>query len=74
MHTKSRNIEDLSEQEPGSFEKWFLFGTGRMEKKGAEFKLPCPGLVRINWPLKVAKLRTVADFEREYENEYLSKF
>jgi hypothetical protein len=26
------------------------------------------------WPGKVGKLRTIADFEREYENEYLSKF
>jgi hypothetical protein len=45
-----------------------------MEKRGAEFTFICPGLVRIEWPGKPAVLRTVADFEREYENEYLSKF
>jgi hypothetical protein len=59
---------------PIGFEKWFLFGVRRMEKKGAEFTFLCPGLVRIQRPGKPAVLRTVADFEREYENEYLSKF
>jgi hypothetical protein len=31
------------------------------------------GLVRSQWPGKVAILRTVEDFEREYETNYLSK-
>ena len=58
--------------EPLSFERWFLIGVRRMETKGAEFSFLAPGLVRIEWPGKPAILRTVADFEREYEDEYLS--
>lgn len=58
---------------PVSFEKWFLLGIRRQEKKGAEFTFLCPGLVRISWAGKVPILRTVADFEREYQN-YLSNF
>jgi hypothetical protein len=61
-------------KKPVSFESWFLIGVRRMEKKGAEFTFFYPGMVRIEWPGKPAVLRTVADFEREYENEYLSKF
>jgi hypothetical protein len=59
---------------PVSFESWFLIGVRRMERKGAEFTFLYPGMVRIEWPGKPAVLRTVVDFEREYENEYLSKF
>jgi hypothetical protein len=59
---------------PLSFESWFLVGVRRMEKRGAEFTFLYPGLTRIEWPGKPSVLRTVADFEREYENEYLSKF
>jgi hypothetical protein len=59
---------------PVSFEKWFLLGIRRQEKKGAEFTFLCPGLVRIQWPEQVTMLRTLEDFEREYHNEYLSKF
>ena len=59
---------------PIPFERWFILGIRRMEKRGAEFTFLCPGLVRIQWPEKVAMLRTLADFEREYENEYLPKF
>jgi hypothetical protein len=59
---------------PVSFEKWFLVCLRKCEKRGAEFDFLCPGLVRITWPEKVPMLRTVADFEREYYNEYLSKF
>jgi hypothetical protein len=61
-------------REPLSFEKWFLIGVRRMERKGTEFTFLYPGLVRIEWPGKPAILRTVEDFEREYETEYLSKF
>jgi hypothetical protein len=59
---------------PVSFEKWFLLGIRRQETKGAEFTFLCPGLIRIKWAGKVAMLRTLPDFEREYEDEYLSKF
>jgi len=59
---------------PVSFEKWFLLGIRRQEKKGAEFTFLCPGLIRIQWPGRVAMLRTLQDFKREYETEYLSKF
>jgi hypothetical protein len=59
---------------PVSFEKWFLFGVRRMEKKGADFTFLAPGLVRIQWPGKPVILRTVSDLEREYFSEYLSKF
>jgi hypothetical protein len=60
--------------QPMTFERWFLIGVRRMEKKGAEFTFFCPGLVRIQWPGKPAVLRTVENFRDEYENEYLSKF
>ena len=59
---------------PVDFDKWFLISLRKCEKKGVEFTFLCPGLVRIQWPGKVAMLRTVADFEREYQEEYLSKF
>ena len=45
-----------------------------MEKNGADFTFLATRLVRIEWPCKPAVLLTVSDFEREYENEYLSKF
>ncbi|AKB47802.1 hypothetical protein MSKOL_2025 [Methanosarcina sp. Kolksee] len=60
--------------EPVTFERWFLLGIRRYEKKGAEFEFLAPGLVKIIWPGKPAVLRTVADFEREYQNDYLSRF
>ena len=59
---------------PVDFDKWFLISLRKCEKKGAEFTFLCPGLVRIQWAGKVAMLRTLADFEREYQEEYLSKF
>jgi hypothetical protein len=46
----------------------------KCEKKGAEFTFLCPGLVRIQWPEQAPMLRTLEDFEREYQEEYLSKF
>jgi hypothetical protein len=61
-------------KKPVSFESWFLVGIRRQEKKGADFTFLAPGLGRIKWPSRPAVLRTVADFEREYEKEYLSKF
>jgi hypothetical protein len=57
--------------EPVSFEKWFLIGVRTYEAKGAEFEL-LPGIVKIQWPGKVAVLRSIQDFRREYESCYLS--
>ena len=64
----------IKAQNPVTFEKWFLVCLRKCEKKGAEFTFLCPGLVRIQWSGKDAILRTVEDFAREYQNEYLSKF
>jgi hypothetical protein len=61
-------------KKPVSFEMWFLVCVRKCEKKGADFTFLAPGLVRICWHGKVPILRTVADLEREYEIEYLSKF
>lgn len=49
-----------------AFSEWFLAGIRKYEAKGAEFEL-LPGMVKIVWPGKVPMLRTVEDFEREYE-------
>jgi len=43
-----RHGYQIRAKNPISFEKWFLFGVRRMEKKGAEFTFLCPGLVRSN--------------------------
>jgi len=64
----------IKAQNPVTFEKWFLVCLRKCEKKGAEFTFLCPGLVRIQWSGKDAILRTVEDFERVYQNEYLPKF
>jgi hypothetical protein len=40
------------------------------EVKGAEFEL-FPEMVKIQWPGKVAIIRTIQDFRREYESCYL---
>ena len=68
------NKTGTQKSEPIEFNKWFLISLRKCEKKGAEFTFLCPGLVRIQWPEKVPMLRTLADFEREYQEEYLSKF
>jgi hypothetical protein len=57
---------------PVSFDQWFLQGIRRYEAKGAEFEL-LPGMVKIMWPGKVAMLRTVEDFHREYQTDYLKQ-
>jgi hypothetical protein len=59
---------------PLTFERWFLNGIRKMEKRGAEFTFLYPGMVRIEWPGKPAVLRTVNNFKEEYETEYLFKF
>jgi hypothetical protein len=68
------NKTGTQKSEPVEFEKWFLISLRKCEKKGAEFTFLCPGLVRIQWPGQVTMLRTLEDFEREYQEEYLSKF
>jgi len=60
-------------RKPVSFERWFIIGVRRAERKGIEFEFLFPGLVRIMTPGKPTMLRTLSDFEREYD-EYLSKF
>jgi hypothetical protein len=50
--------------EPISFDQWFLQGVRRYEAKGADFELIETGMVKIQWPGKVAILRTLDDFER----------
>jgi len=70
----NRTSEPTKARNPASFEKWFLLGIRRQEKKGAEFTFLYPGLVRISWPGKIAILRTVTDLKKEYEGEYLSNF
>jgi hypothetical protein len=57
---------------PVNSDQWFLQGIRRYEAKGAEFEL-LPGMVKIMWPGKVAILRTVEDFHREYQTDYLKQ-
>ncbi len=59
--------------EPISFEQWFLQGMRRFESKGANFELVETGMVKIQWPGKVPMLRTVDDFRREYQTNYLKQ-
>ena len=54
------------------FSEWFLNWIRTFEAKGAEFEL-LPGMVKIQWPGKVAVLRSVEDFKREYQKEYLGQ-
>jgi len=68
------NKTGTQKSEPVEFNKWFLISMRKCEKTGAEFTFLCPGLVRIKWPEQVPMLRTLEDFEREYQEEYLSKF
>jgi hypothetical protein len=53
-----------------SFDQWFLQGIRKYEANGAEFEL-MPGMVKICWLGRVPMLRTVDDFRREYESDYL---
>lgn len=62
--------EAVYNTEPVSFSQWFLNGIRNFEAKGAEFEL-LPGMVKIQWPGKVAILRSVEDFKREYQTDYL---
>ena len=70
----NRSSEPTKARNPLTFERWFLIGVRIMEKRGAEFELFEAGMIKITWPGKPAILRTVEDFRREYETEYLSKF
>ena len=64
--------EAVYNPEPVSFSQWFLYGIRTFEAKGAEFEL-LPGMVKIQWPGKVAVLRTISDFRKEYETNYLKQ-
>jgi len=68
------NKRRVQKTNPVEFDKWFLICMRKCEKKGAEFTFLCPGLIRIQWPEQVPMLRTLEDFEREYQEKYLSKF
>src|SRR5574343_971883 len=52
------------------FDQWFLDGIRKYEEKGAEFELIDTGMVKITWPGQEPILRTVKDFEREYEQKF----
>lgn len=69
-----RHGGQIRARNPVSFEKWFIVCMRKNEKKGVEFEFLYPGLVRIITPGKPNMLRTLQDFEREYNNEYLSRF
>lgn len=58
---------------PIEFPEWFLNGLRRYEARGAEFELIESGMVKICWPGKVPMLRTVEDFKREYQRDYLKE-
>jgi hypothetical protein len=58
---------------PLPFDQWFLTGIRNYEAKGTKFELLKPGMVKIVWPDQPVLLRTIADFEREYNEKYLSK-
>ena len=74
VHHRQWNKLGVQKTNPVEFDKWFLICLRKCEKKGAEFTFLLPGLVRIQWPEQVPMLRTREDFEREYYNDYLSKF
>lgn len=72
----NRKYGRQAKPKPLNFERWLLNGIRFYESKGYDFTLiACEGvkMVRI---LKEGEsnLRTLADFEREYNNEYLSLF
>jgi len=68
-----RNRTTVPEQK--DFDQWFLEGIRTYQKKGIEFEFLCPGLVKIIRGRGIPnQLRTVLDFEREYQQEYLSHF
>jgi len=61
--------------QPLDFDQWFLKGVRKMEKKGLEFEFLSSGLVRIIRGKGLPNLlRTVSDFEKEYQEEYLPAF
>lgn len=61
--------------EPDDFDIWFLKGIRHYESKGLQFQFLAPGLVRIIRGKGLPNLlRTLQDFEREYQEEYLPQF
>ena len=66
-----RNTNTISE--PLKFKPWFMAGIEYYSKKGFVFELVCKGLLRIKRPGYVPVLRTLEDFQREY-NEYVINF
>lgn len=61
-------------QKPLEFDAWLLKGMNRAYNKfGTEFETVCPGLMRVIPKSGKPFLRTLEDFEREYQ-DYLSNF
>jgi len=59
---------------PMSFKEWLTQEIEKYQKQGLAFELVAPGLMRIKRPGQTNLLRTAEDFQREYQNDYLSKF
>jgi len=72
QHRMWNRYDSRPKQAIPEFSEWFLNGIRTFEAKGAEFEL-LPGMVKIQWPGKVAVLRSVEDFKREYQKEYLGQ-
>lgn len=68
-------IRNNEPREPLKFKSWLLQGMNyHFEEFGIEFEVLAPGLMRIKTPGQRNRLRTLADFEREYYNEYIPLF
>jgi len=70
QHRQWNRYDSRPTQAIPEFSEWFLNGIRAYEAKGAEFEL-LHGMIKIQWPGKVAVLRTLQDFKREYESCYL---
>ena len=72
QHRMWNRYDSRPKQAIPEFSEWFLQGLRHFETNGAEFEL-LPGMVKIQWPGKVAVLRSVEDFKREYQKQYLGQ-
>jgi hypothetical protein len=69
QHRQWNKLETRPKQSIPEFSEWFLAGIRRYEAMGAEFEL-ITGMVKIQWPGKVAVLRTIEDIRKEYEGVF----
>ncbi len=67
----TRNTNTIPE--PLKFKPWFMAGIEHYSKEGFVFEVVCKGLLRIKRPGHVPMLRTLKDFQREYD-EYVTNF